>query len=121
MREIIKLNQISKVYNHKQILDQVDLSIYEGQSIAFTGHNGSGKSTMLKIIAGLVRPSGGKVVYRVKGYLAEDWCNTGSSAETTGAAVGRAAVGTGYGLPDGIHSENECPQSGKGNASHVLP
>ena len=66
MREIIKLNQISKVYNHKQILDQVDLSIYEGQSIAFTGHNGSGKSTMLKIIAGLVRPSGGKVVYREK-------------------------------------------------------
>ena len=88
MREIIKLNQISKVYNHKQILDQVDLSIYEGQSIAFTGHNGSGKSTMLKIIAGLVRPSGGKVVYREKllraGTFSEDESNGMAVSEENG-------------------------------------
>ena len=44
MKEIIKLEKITKEYNHKLILDQVDLSIYEGQSMVFTGHNGSGKS-----------------------------------------------------------------------------
>ncbi|WP_302419398.1 ATP-binding cassette domain-containing protein [Blautia marasmi] len=64
MKEIIQLEKISKEYGHKRIINQIDLSIYEGQSIAFTGHNGSGKSTMLKIIAGLVKPSGGRVVYR---------------------------------------------------------
>lgn len=64
MKEIIQLEKVSKEYNHKLILDRIDLSIEEGQSIAFTGHNGSGKSTMLKIIAGLVRPSRGRVVYR---------------------------------------------------------
>ena len=66
MKEIIKLEKITKEYNHKLILDQVDLSIYEGQSMVFTGHNGSGKSTLLKIISGLVKPSSGKVVYRQK-------------------------------------------------------
>ena len=66
MKEIIKLEKITKEYNHKLILDQVDLSIYEGQSMVFTGHNGSGKSTLLKIISGLVKPSSGKVVYRDK-------------------------------------------------------
>ncbi|MFQ7552380.1 MAG: ATP-binding cassette domain-containing protein [Blautia marasmi] len=62
MKEIIQLEKISKEYDHKRIINQINLSIYEGQSIAFTGHNGSGKSTMLKIIAGLVKPSGGRVV-----------------------------------------------------------
>lgn len=66
MKEIIKLEKITKEYNHKLILDQVDLSIYEGQSMVFTGHNGSGKSTLLKIISGLVKPSDGKVIYRDK-------------------------------------------------------
>ena len=58
---MITLNHIVKVYDKKVILNDVNLTIEQGQSIAFTGHNGCGKSTLLKIIAGLVRPTEGRV------------------------------------------------------------
>lgn len=45
-------------------LDGINLVMYEGQSIGFFGQNGSGKSTMMRIIAGAERPSSGEV--RVK-------------------------------------------------------
>lgn len=63
MKELIKLENISKQYDGRLILDEVSLSVYENQSIAFTGHNGSGKSTILKIMAGLITPSQGKVIH----------------------------------------------------------
>ncbi|MDO4273563.1 MAG: ABC transporter ATP-binding protein [Eubacteriales bacterium] len=63
MKELIKLENISKKYDGRLILDHATLSVYENQSVAFTGHNGSGKSTILKILAGLVNPTEGKVIY----------------------------------------------------------
>ena len=63
---IIKLNGISKSYDKKLILDKIDLSVEENQSIAITGNNGRGKSTLLKIIAGVVCPSEGSVSYSRK-------------------------------------------------------
>lgn len=45
-------------------LDDINLVLYEGQSVGFFGQNGSGKSTMMRIIAGAERPSSGEV--RVK-------------------------------------------------------
>ena len=41
MKEIIKLEKITKEYNHKLILDQVDLSIYEGQSMCLQDITGA--------------------------------------------------------------------------------
>lgn len=61
MKELIKLENVSKKYDGRLILDNVSLSVYENQSVAFTGHNGSGKSTILKILAGLITPTQGKV------------------------------------------------------------
>lgn len=58
---MIALKHIVKEYNKKVILNDIDLTIDQGQSIAFTGQNGCGKSTLLKIIAGLVRPTAGTV------------------------------------------------------------
>lgn len=63
MKELIKLENVSKKYDARLILDNVLLSIYENQSVAFTGHNGSGKSTILKILAGLITPAQGKVIH----------------------------------------------------------
>lgn len=54
MREIIKLNQISKVYNHKQILDQVDLSIYtKGSPLRLRGITAAEKAPCSKLSPGL--------------------------------------------------------------------
>lgn len=45
-------------------LDDVSFEVQQGETFALLGHNGSGKSTMLKCIAGTLRPSSGRVVSR---------------------------------------------------------
>ncbi|MGQ3027595.1 MAG: ABC transporter ATP-binding protein, partial [Ferrovibrionaceae bacterium] len=46
------------------VLDDVDLTLREGEIVGLLGRSGSGKSTMLRIVAGLARPSGGTANYR---------------------------------------------------------
>ncbi|GGF30686.1 ABC transporter ATP-binding protein [Aliidongia dinghuensis] len=46
------------------VLDNVDLTLRDGEIVALLGRSGSGKSTLLRIIAGLIRPSAGEVMYR---------------------------------------------------------
>lgn len=64
---MIELKQISKVFNAgKQneviALQDVNLTIKEGEFLVVVGSNGSGKSTMLNIVAGSIAPSKGKVI-----------------------------------------------------------
>ncbi len=47
--------------NHIWALQGVSLSVAAGQGLALVGHNGSGKSTMLKLIAGILQPTSGSV------------------------------------------------------------
>lgn len=46
------------------VIDNVNLTMQEGEIIALLGKSGSGKSTLLRIIAGLIAPSSGKVIYQ---------------------------------------------------------
>ena len=59
--ELIGLEHLSKKYNEKWIVKELEQSFEKGESIAFVGHNGCGKSTLLKMIAGLVEPTKGKI------------------------------------------------------------
>lgn len=61
--EIITLENISKKYDGKTVLNDISQNFCQGQSVAFVGHNGCGKSTLLKIISKLVAPTSGKVIY----------------------------------------------------------
>ena len=63
---IIQLENVTKKFKKTTLLDGIDLSICKGQSVALVGHNGVGKSTLLKIIAGLSRTSAGKITYHDK-------------------------------------------------------
>jgi NitT/TauT family transport system ATP-binding protein len=45
------------------VLDDINLSLPEGQIVALLGRSGSGKSTLLRLIAGLARPSAGSLTY----------------------------------------------------------
>lgn len=47
-----------------QALDGIDIRVGEGESVALLGYNGSGKSTMLKLISGVLRPDAGRVLTR---------------------------------------------------------
>jgi NitT/TauT family transport system ATP-binding protein len=46
------------------VLDNVDVTLKDGEIVALLGRSGSGKSTLLRIIAGLIKPSAGEVIYR---------------------------------------------------------
>jgi NitT/TauT family transport system ATP-binding protein len=46
------------------VLDKIDFNLREGEVVAMLGKSGSGKSTFLRILAGLIEPSGGQVLYR---------------------------------------------------------
>ncbi|QGG50643.1 ABC transporter ATP-binding protein [Lysinibacillus pakistanensis] len=62
MKMMMEIQDISKQYKGKKILDNACLSIYAHQIIALVGKNGSGKSTLLKIIAGLIDTDNGAVI-----------------------------------------------------------
>lgn len=49
---LLSLLEVSKTYEHKDILKNISFSIQEGERIAVVGKNGSGKSTLLKIVMG---------------------------------------------------------------------
>lgn len=66
MKKIITLKDITKKYDGKMVLNHVNLTISLNQSIAFIGHNGTGKSTLLKMIARLVVPTAGQVEHHEK-------------------------------------------------------
>ncbi|HML48474.1 MAG TPA: ABC transporter ATP-binding protein, partial [Clostridia bacterium] len=63
---VIRAQSISKAYGGRTLFHGIDLDIPRGRAIAFVGHNGTGKTTLLKLLAGLVAPSAGRVV-RVEG------------------------------------------------------
>lgn len=58
---ILKAESVRKSYLSKQALGDITLSVESGRIVGLLGPNGSGKTTFLKIVAGLVRASGGTV------------------------------------------------------------
>ena len=59
-----ELKNITKVFGNKTVLDRVNLQIYEGEILALLGPNGSGKTTMLKILAFIENPTGGEAKFQ---------------------------------------------------------
>ena len=70
----IELNHVSKSYGEKNILNNINLLIPRGEKIAFVGRNGEGKSTLAKIISGVLDYTGEvKLGHEVKiGYYAQN-------------------------------------------------
>ncbi len=71
LEPLIELKNIRKSFGDSVILDGVDLTIYRGNALAIIGPSGTGKSTILRIIAGLLRPDGGEVY--IKGDKRTRW------------------------------------------------
>ncbi len=56
------LNGVTKRYGDKTILNALDLHIPAGQFVAVVGRSGGGKSTLLRLLAGLEAPNGGEIL-----------------------------------------------------------
>lgn len=59
---ILNIEHISKMFGDKKIFDDVSYGIHEGDKIGIIGINGTGKTTLLNIIAGIEEPDEGQVV-----------------------------------------------------------
>lgn len=63
-REALRVTGLSKWFGDERVLDGVSFSIAEGESLVLLGHSGSGKSTTLRLIAGLEDPDTGEIFLR---------------------------------------------------------
>lgn len=70
MAAILELSDLTKTYGsgteRSEILDGLNLTVEEGEFVAIVGFSGSGKTTLISLIAGLIEPTRGGVIYRGK-------------------------------------------------------
>lgn len=64
---LVRLKDVSMVRDGRRILDSVDLDVFRGDFLAITGPNGGGKTTLLRIILRLLKPTSGTVEYFLYG------------------------------------------------------
>ena len=63
-RNLLSAEKISKAFD-EVLLDEVSLGVSEGERIGIVGRNGGGKSTLLKVLAGIESPDAGLVTRRI--------------------------------------------------------
>ena len=70
-KDLLSLQHVSYIYSpgtayEKVALDDVSLSLGKGEIVGLAGHTGSGKSTMIQLLNGLLKPTGGTVTFEGK-------------------------------------------------------
>lgn len=55
----IKVESLTKNYGTTKVLKRIDLTIHEGEVFGFVGHNGSGKSTFIHTLTGIINKTSG--------------------------------------------------------------
>jgi ribose transport system ATP-binding protein len=67
-RLILETRGLCKTFDPTVALDRVDLKVYRGEITGLIGENGSGKSTISSIVAGMYPPTSGEILYKGKPY-----------------------------------------------------
>lgn len=60
---MIKIKNLTKIYDENKILDGISITFEEGKIYGIVGKNGSGKSVLLKTICGFIRPDKGEILF----------------------------------------------------------
>ena len=66
---LLTIEHLTKSYTERLLFNDTAFSINEGEKVGLIGINGTGKSTLLRIVAGLEEPDGGTVVKGRSQYL----------------------------------------------------
>lgn len=103
LQTVLHLDDVSFGYNRGLVFSRVGLSLEKGDFAAIIGSNGTGKSTLIKLILGLLLPSGGKIMlfgknrteysgYGQIGYLAQGQAYTVQGFPATVAEIVQAGL-----------------------------
>ena len=87
---VLGVDEVTFSYGHQQVLFGVSLHVGDGEAVALLGTNGAGKSTLLRCIAGLERPSAGRITFAgddITGRPAEHVVRSGLVLVNGGQAV----------------------------------
>ena len=71
-KPIIEIKNLSAGYDGRNVLHDINLAVYERDFLGIIGPNGGGKTTLIKCILGLLKPTGGEISFNCKpslGYL----------------------------------------------------
>lgn len=72
MEKIIEIKHLNKSFGSNEVLRDINFNVNKGEVVSIIGSSGSGKSTMLRCINLLEKPSGGEILYKGKNILDEE-------------------------------------------------
>ncbi|PMB24132.1 ABC transporter ATP-binding protein [Fischerella thermalis CCMEE 5205] len=87
---LIELKGVSKSFGDNKVLDNIDLRIYRGEALGIIGPSGTGKSTILRVIAGLIAPDTGEII--VQGVRRKGLIEDGADPVGIGMVFQQAAL-----------------------------
>lgn len=67
--KIIEVNNLSKSFGKKEVLKDINWTVYQGERIAILGANGAGKTTFVEMIAQSSKPTKGKITINLEGNI----------------------------------------------------
>jgi len=88
---LLRLDSVSLAFGARPLLDAVELSVAAGERVALVGRNGEGKSSLLRLVAGLIPPDSGNVWRRPglrRAWLAQDLDEAGDGSVRDIVAAG---------------------------------
>ncbi|PTN08302.1 metal ABC transporter ATP-binding protein [Mangrovibacterium marinum] len=73
MQKLLEIKELTVSYDHEVVLNDVNLTVHKGDFLGVIGPNGGGKTSLIKAILGLVKPSKGQILFHIPqtriGYL----------------------------------------------------
>src|SRR6185437_8793569 len=87
---MLRIENLDVFYGDAQALDGVSLEIEEGAIVAIVGANGAGKTSLIRTIAGMLKPARGRVLYRgtdIAGWPSHKVCDLGIGQVAEGRQV----------------------------------
>jgi branched-chain amino acid transport system ATP-binding protein len=87
---MLQVRNLDVFYGDAQALDRVSIDVEEGQTVAIVGANGAGKTSLIRTIAGMLRPAHGRITFRgedITGWPSHLVCNAGVGQVAEGRQV----------------------------------
>lgn len=110
MKPIIEIKNLSAGYDGRTVLHDVNLSIYERDFLGIIGPNGGGKTMLIKCILGLLKPTGGEIIFHTPEETPEETSAKPSAKSSRQSSSAKSSPLLGY-LPQYSTIDRKFPIS----------